>query len=73
MQLSSILLLHVNAQTLHKVKITKQKPRVGLCNWCLPCLDGEELVSGKLGECCAPNAPCSRVALEPIHHGMQEY
>jgi hypothetical protein len=44
MQLSYIELLHVSVPILHKIKITKQKPREGLHNQCLPCSEGEMVV-----------------------------
>jgi hypothetical protein len=52
MQLGSIELLHINAQALHNVKITKFKSYRRLCNRCLPCSSDGGLVSMKIGECC---------------------
>jgi hypothetical protein len=72
-QLGSIELLNVNAQVLHKVKITKQKPIKGFCNWCLPCSREGGLVFGKLRVGCPPNAPCSSSVLEHIWYVMHEY
>jgi hypothetical protein len=73
MQLGSIELLNVNAQPLHKVKISKRKTEKRLYNWYLSCSKEGELVSGKLRVDCPPNAPCSRSVLEPIRDVLHEY
>jgi hypothetical protein len=55
-------------------KVCNEKTYTRLCNRCLPYSKEEgKLVSVRLGECCPPRVSEPRVALEPIHHIMQEY
>jgi hypothetical protein len=52
----------------HKVKCFKAKILMKENAWFLPCSRGKELASVKLGDCCPPNAPCSRAMLDAIRH-----
>jgi hypothetical protein len=71
-QLGSIELLYVNAQAMHKVKITKRAARRRIMQSVLALLE-KRLVSSLLHEGCPPKAPCLRAVLEPIWYVMHEY